>query len=45
MAYTGSSNTATYSEAIIFDNALTLAEIQNVALRSKDRMANRNISF
>ncbi|HCG3529697.1 TPA: hypothetical protein NJU05_003439 [Acinetobacter baumannii] len=45
VAYTGSSNTATYSEAIIFDNALTLAEIQNVALRSKDRMANRNISF
>ena len=39
------SNTATYNEVIIFDRALTLAEIQAVATRSKERLANRNVSF
>ncbi|HEO1767954.1 hypothetical protein [Acinetobacter baumannii] len=45
VAYATGGNTTIYSEAIVFDKALTLAEIQAVALRSKDRMANRNISF
>lgn len=45
VAYTGGIGSATYSEAIIFTEALTLAEIQAVALRSKSRLVNRNIVF
>lgn len=39
------SNTATFAEAIIFDKALTLTEIQAVATRSKERLSYRNIDF
>lgn len=45
VAYVGGLGAATYSEAIIFDKALSLAEIQEVATRSKERLANRNVSF
>lgn len=38
-------NTATFAETILFSKALTLAEIQAVALRSKSRLVNRNIVF
>lgn len=38
-------NTATFAEAIIFNKALTLVEIQALAGRSKERMDNRGISL
>lgn len=47
-AYTTSitaSNTATFSEAIIYDKALTLEQIKSVAKRSRERMSDRNIYF
>lgn len=38
------SNTATFAEAVIFDKALTLTEIQAVANRAKSRMSSRGIT-
>lgn len=45
VAYTGAAGSATYSEAIIFNKALNLAEIKAVALRSKERLLSRNVTF
>ncbi|EPH3736712.1 hypothetical protein ACS1EO_000054 [Acinetobacter baumannii] len=38
-------NTATFAEAVIFNKALTLADIKAVAGRTKERMKNRGIDF
>lgn len=38
-------NTATFAEAVIFNKALNLTEIQAVASRAKERMNNRGISL
>lgn len=47
-SYSASTNTAlkaTFAEMVMYDKALTLAEIQGVALRSKERLTNRGIAF
>lgn len=43
--YSGASGSASYAEAIIYDKALTVDQIKAVAMRSKDRMSDRNIYF
>lgn len=43
--YATGTTTAEFYEAIVFDSALSLAEITDIALRSKTRLTDRNVSF
>lgn len=43
--YSTGNNTASFYESIIFNNSLTFIQIEAIAMRSKERLANRNVSF